>query len=227
MSESGPSSVNSARYTGWRAALCLHSAFCILHLGSTANAQQLIDRVLARTGTTAITATDVRAAIAMGLVDVKPGEDSQSAALQGLIDRQLQLKEVARFSPPEPPASAVNEELAAMKARAGAQLAEVMTATGLDDEKLQLLARETLRIRAYIAQRFGNNAQVTEDEARRYYEEHPAEFTRDGVRMPFEQVEPQARQRASADRLRATLDQWIRDLRLRSDVVIVGASAGK
>ena len=44
------------------------------------------------------------------------------------------------------------------------------------------LARETLRIRAYIAQRFGTSAQVNEDEARKYYEEHPAEFTRDGVR---------------------------------------------
>jgi len=219
--------VNRARYTGSWATLCLQAAFCILHLGKTVHVQQLIDRVLARIGTTAITATDVRAAIALSLVDVKPGEDPVSAALQGLIDRQLQLKEVARFSPPEPPASAVNEELAAMKARAGAQLTDVMTATGLDDEKLQLLARETLRIRAYIAQRFGNNAQVTEDEARRYYEEHPGEFTRDGVRMPFEQVEALARQRASADRLRATLVQWIRDLRMRSDVFIVGASGSK
>ena len=85
------------------------------------------------------------------------------------------------------------------------------------------LARETLRIRAYIAQRFGSNGQVTEDEARKYYEEHPAEFTRDGVRIAFEEAEPVARQRASAERLRSTIDKWVRDLRTRSEVVIVGA----
>jgi hypothetical protein len=208
-------------------ALCLQSALCILHFGAPANAEQLIDRVLARIGTTAVTMTDVRAAIELGLVDVKPGEDPQSAALQRLIDRQLQLKEVARFSPPDPPAAEVAQELDAMKAKAGSRLADIMTSTGLDEEKLQLLARETLRIRAYVMQRFGANAQVTEDEARRYYEEHPAEFTRDGVRMPFEQVEAVARQRASADRLRGTLDQWIRDLRMRSEVVIVGGNASQ
>jgi hypothetical protein len=36
-----------------------------------------------------------------------------------------------------------------------------------------------------------------------------------------------ARQRASADRLRGTLDQWIRDLRMRSEVVIVGGNASQ
>ena len=162
-----------------------------------------------------------------GLVDVKPGEDPQAVGLQRAIDRQLQLNEVARFSPPEPPAAAVAEEVAAMRARVGARFEALAASTGLDDERIRQLARETLRIRAYIAQRFGTNAQATEDEARRYYDEHPAEFMRDGVRMPFEEAEPIARQRASADRLRATIDQWIRDLRMRSEVVIVGANVSK
>ena len=202
-------------------ALCLHVAFCLLQFGTPADAQQLIDRVLARIGTTAVTMTDVRAAIELGLVDVKPGEDPESAALQRLIDRQLQLKEVARFSPADPPAGEVAEELAAMKAKAGSRLTDVMASTGLDDEKLQLLARETLRIRAYVRQRFANNAQVTEDESRKYYDEHPAEFTRAGVRLSFEEAEADARRRASDERFRATLDQWTRDLRMRSEVNII------
>jgi hypothetical protein len=202
-------------------ALCLHAAFCILHSGAPAEAQQLIDRVLARIGTTAVTMTDVRAAIELGIVDVKPGEDPESAALQRLIDRQLQLKEVARFSPPDPPAAEVAKELAAMKANAGSRLTEVMTSTGLDDEKLQLLARETLRIRAYVRQRFANNAQVTEDEARKYFDEHPGEFTHDGMRLSFEEAAADARRRASDERFRATLDQWTRDLRMRAEVNII------
>jgi len=204
-----------------RVGLCLHFAFCLLNYPVSVNAQQLIDRVLARVGTTAVTMTDVRIAIDLGLVDAS-GQDQQSVALERTIDRQLQLNEVARFAPPEPTVAAVQEQMAALKMRAGANLSSLMTSTGLDEAKLEQVARDTLRIRAYIAQRFGTTVQVTEDEARKYYEEHPAEFTRDGARVPFEQAETQARQRASSERLRATLEQWGRDLRMRADVVIVG-----
>ena len=206
-----------------RFALCLHSAFCILNCAGTANAQQLIDRVLARVGPTAVTMTDVRIALELGLAQAS-GDDRQAVALERTIDRQLQLNEVARFSPPEPPAPAVAEEVASMKMRAGPGLNALMTSTGLDEARLQQFARETLRTRAYIAQRFGTTVQVNEDEARKYYEEHPAEFTRDGVRMPFEEAESSARQRASTERLRVTLDKWDRDLRMRAEVVIVGSA---
>ena len=206
-----------------RIGLCLHFAFCLLNYSVTVQAQQLIDRVLARVGTNAVTMTDVRVALELGLVDAS-GESRDAVALERTIVRQLQLNEVARFSPPEPPAAAVAAEVAAMKMRAGPGLSALMTATGLDEDRLQQLGRETLRIRAYIAQRFGASVQVTEDEARKYYEEHPAEFTRDGVRMPFEEAESLARQRASAERLRATIDQWIRDLRMRAEVVIPGSA---
>jgi hypothetical protein len=206
-----------------RIGLCVHLAFCVLNYAVDASAQQLIDRVLARVGTTAVTLTDVRIALELGLVEAS-GENREAVALDRTIDRQLQLNEVARFAPPEPAVAAVQEEMRAMEMRAGANLSALRTSAGLDEARLEQLARETLRIRAYIAQRFGTTVQVTEDEARRYYEEHPAEFTRDGVRMPFEQAEAQARQRASSERLRMTLEQWVRDLRMRSDVVIVGAT---
>jgi hypothetical protein len=201
----------------------VHSVFCILNYGATAPAWQLIDRVLARVGTNAVTMTDVRIARELGLIETKPGEDPAAVALERTIERQLMLDEVARFSPPEPDAAAVTEEVAAIRSRAGSGFDALVIATGLDEARLRQLARETLRIRAYIAQRFGTSGQVTADEARKYYEEHPAEFTRDGVRIAFEEAEPVARQRASAERLRSTIEKWVRDLRSRSEVVIVGA----
>jgi len=204
-----------------RVGLCVHFAFCILNYSVSVDAQQLIDRVLARVGTSPVTLTDVRIAMELGLVDAS-GENRQAVALERTIDRLLQLNEVARFAPPEPAVAAVQEEIATLKMRAGPNLSVLMTSTGLDEARLEQVARDTLRIRAYIAQRFGTTVQVTEDEARKYYEEHPAEFTRDGVRMPFEEAEAQARQRASSARLRTTLEQWVRDLRMRADVVIVG-----
>jgi hypothetical protein len=225
--ESGPR-VNRNALTRRRGhlGLCVFLALDVALVDGTADAQQLIDRVLARVGMKAVTMTDVRAAVALGLVETKPGEDAQKAALERTVERVLVLDEVARFSPPEPAAEAVAQEVAAMKSHAGSGFDELLRTTGLDEARLHQLARETLRIRAYVAQRFGTSVQVTVDEATKYYEEHPDEFTRDGVRMPFEEAEPIARQRAAAERLRATIDQWIRDLRMRAEVVIVGETTG-
>src|SRR6478752_6230367 len=62
------------------------------------SAQQLLDRVLARVGTTPITLTDVRAAMGLGIVDTPPGGDVQQALPQ-MIGRRLVLVEVQRFPP--------------------------------------------------------------------------------------------------------------------------------
>jgi hypothetical protein len=112
-------------------------------------AQQLLDRVVARVGTSAITQTDVDAALAMGVID-RTGDP-----VKQMIDRRLMLAEVVRFPPPEPTETAVNELVATMKAAAGAQLTQVMKRTGVDEKRLVEIARDTLRIQAYVAQRFG------------------------------------------------------------------------
>jgi hypothetical protein len=201
----------------------LASVFCLLYGRGQLDAQQLLDKVLARVGTTAITLTDVRAAIGLGLVEVGSGGDAEAAGLQRVIDRHIVLNEVGRFPPPEPSAAEVAEQVAAMRSHAGPSYDRLAASAGIDETRLQELARQTLRIRAYITQRFGTTAQVTEEEARKYFDDHPEQFSRNGARLSFEQAASAARQRASAERLRATTDQWIRDLRARADVVIVGS----
>jgi hypothetical protein len=182
---------------------------------------QLIDRVLARVGTAAVTLTDVQVLVGLGIVDIRPGEDRETAALLRTIERRLILDEVTRFPPTQPAPDEIARQVDAMKASAGAGLEALMAANGLDEARLEELARDTLRMRAYIGQRFGTTSQVTDEEVRRYYDDHPDEFTRDGVRLPFEEVEATARQRASAERLRGTIDQWIADLRTRAEIVVV------
>jgi len=213
---------NAAPHT-W-GVLCLHVVFCILNYG-VLSAQQLLDRVLARIGNDAITQTDVRALVEFGLIDAK--SPAEPAAVQQAIDRYLILREVARFPPAEPPADAVAMQLAAMKARVGDRLEQVMRETGLNEDRLAGLARDTLRIRDYLQQRFGLSAPVGEDEARRYFEEHRAEFTRDGTPLTFEEAEAEARRRAAESRVQGAIAQWLQDLRGRSDVTIVmSAPAG-
>ena len=195
----------------------LHFAFCILNY---AVAQQLLDRLLARVGTTAITYTDVEAAVGLGLVEATSSDDS--AALSQVIDRQLMLTEVARFPPPEPSAAAVEQQLAMMKMHTGDKLPALMRATGLDETRLRDLARDTLRIQAYVTQRFGTSRLVADDEVRRYYDEHQTQFTRNGKAISFEDAAPEARRLAVAARLRDAIMQWVHDLRMRAEVVEVG-----
>jgi len=187
---------------------------------SPASAQQLLDRVLARIDGAPLTLTDVQAAIGLGVVQVPPGADAMAAGTQLMIDRQLELTEVQRFPPPEPDATPVAREAARLKMNAGARLAALMQSTGLTEQRISDIARDNLRIAAYLDQRFGTVVQVSDEDVATYYRTHEAEFTRGGDTIPFEEAEPTARQRVSNERRRATVEQWIRDLRSRADVAI-------
>lgn len=184
--------------------------------------QALLDRVLARVETDVITLTDLRVVVGLGLVEGSSGDD-ETDALERVIDRQLVLLEVARFPPPEPTDAAVADEVAVMRARAGPALGTLLSATGRDDDELAVLARQTLRARAYVAQRFGTAAQVRDEEVRRYYDEHVDEFVRGGARIPFDEVQDEARARAAAERLGVTIADWVADLRQRAEIVRVGS----
>jgi len=208
------SAVRGGTARGW------HLVAAVLMLVSMgADAQQLLDRIVARVGATAITQTDVEAALALGIVESRPGEERLAAGIRQLIDRQLLLAEVARFPPMEPPAADVDAVVARMRTRAGADFAAVVKRTGLDEQRIRDLARDSLRIQAYLDQRFGAAPQASVQEARAYYEAHPQEFTRNGALVPFEEVETAARESASADRRVRTVTQWLADLRTRGDVV--------
>jgi hypothetical protein len=189
---------------------------------SVVQASQLLDRVVARVGATAITQSDVDAALGLGIVDVPGGQDRQAGAQQ-LIDRQLLLTEVSRFPPAEPADAAIAELAARMIARAGAGFDALSKRTGIDEKRVRELARDTLRIQAYIDQRFGVAAPVGVQEARDYYEAHRQEFAKGGAVPPFEQVEAAARQAAAADRRRRAVNQWVADLRTRGEVVEVNS----
>jgi hypothetical protein len=195
----------------------LRFAFCVLHCTVGATAQTVLDRVVARVENHVITLTDVRAAAGLGII-AGPTDEMMQPALDQLIDRQLVLIEVQRFPPPEPPAPAVEAEVATIRTRVGPRLQQVMASSGVDDLRLREIARENLRIRGYLDQRFGTTVQVSDDEVDKYYRAHPDEFLRDGLLIPFAEAEPLARERAAAERRQATVAQWITGLRSRADV---------
>jgi len=182
--------------------------------------QQLLDRVVARVNGKFITLTDVRAAVALGVVEV-PEDAGEIDAIEPLVGRQLVLTEVERFAPPEPTAAAVARETATLIMRLGSRLDAVMESTGIDEARIRDIARENLRIQAYLDQRFGTTVQLTEEEVAQYYRIHPDEFTRDGTLMPFTQAERLARERAGRERHASIVAQWMRDVRARGEVAVM------
>jgi hypothetical protein len=142
-------------------------AIAIFDVG-VVGAQQLLDRVLARVDAAVITLSDARAAIGLGIVESAAAPEPDAAAIQQLIDRQVLLAEVGRFPSPEPPADAVDALVATMKARAGSGLDALMRTTGIDDRRVQEMARDTLRIEAYVRQRFGANTTLQQPDVRQW-----------------------------------------------------------
>jgi hypothetical protein len=189
-----------------------------LSLVAVVDAQILLDRVVARVNGQIITLSDLEIALATGIV-VAPAADVALATEQ-LIQRQLLLVEVERFPPPEPDPVAVDAELARIRTQTAARTAGAAGQIQIDEQQMRQGARNTLKIRAYLDQRFGINVQVSDEEARAYYASHPAAFSRDGAVQPFEQVEATVRQLASVARREATIDQWMTELRQRADVVV-------
>ena len=190
--------------------------FGIWVLGFDNASAQLLDRVVARVDGYAVTLSDVRAAIGLGIVEAA----TEETGVDGAIERQLVLTEVARFAPPEPAPDAVEREAMRLRSHAGARLPGLTAATGLDDARIREIARDNLRVEAYLNQRFGTTVQLTQEDVLQYYRIHPDEFTKDGRLMPFAEAEPEARQRAAGERRAAMVGQWHRDLRGRAEIVL-------
>lgn len=125
----------------------------------SSSAQQVLDSVVARVGSSSITRTDVDAAVTFGIV-------TRADAVRQLIDRRLMLAEVRRFPPPEPGATEIKLLMETMRAAAGADTAAAMKRTGLNDDRLAELARDTLRIQSYVQQRFGSGPRADEQRSR-------------------------------------------------------------
>ncbi|MBE3088251.1 MAG: hypothetical protein IMZ71_03960, partial [Chloroflexi bacterium] len=188
-----------------------------------ASSAQIIDRVLATVGGQAITLSDARAAIALGLVRSESGPDPIGPALSDLVVRALILTDVNRYAAPPPEPEAVERRLSEVRARfpSDAAYREALEANAMTEARLRDVVRDDLRIDAYLDQRFSAPAQPTDDEVARYYETHQAEFVREGRLPALDDVRDLARERTVAGRRRTLIEDWVDRLRLRTDVTVV------
>ena len=94
---------------------------------------QIIDRVLAVVGRSQLRFRTSPRRYGLDLFRAPGGRDRVRAALNALIERQLQLIEVNRYLPPEPPAAEIDARLAPIQARFASQAAfeKAMKETGV------------------------------------------------------------------------------------------------
>ena len=116
-------------------------------------APELVDRTLAIVAGRTVTLSDARIALALRLVE---GKEVDVAVVQRLVDRELMLREVDRYDPPEPSAEHIAERLAAARAAAGGEdgLTRVLRDGGFAERRLRAWIRDDLRVEAYLQQRF-------------------------------------------------------------------------
>jgi ABC-type amino acid transport substrate-binding protein len=138
----------TARRSGLALALVLLASACL--------AAETIDRVLAVVAGQLIMLSDVAAVRDLGIIMPAAGADPVGSVLGKMIDRELMLAEVDRYAPPEPEASEIDREVAAVRARFPSEKAysDVLARSGFDPAHVREIVRQNLRLRAYFDQRF-------------------------------------------------------------------------
>jgi hypothetical protein len=221
MSTDGPP-VPSSR--GRASAFCAIAMTVVLAPASTLSSQEVIDRMLAVVAGDLIMMSDVTAALELGLVPVTAGSDTTRLVLSQLIDRSLMLAEVERYAPPEPGADRVDLEVERTRGRFSTLDAyrAALQRYGIDEARLRATLRATLRLRAYLEQRFAALAPSDAD-LTAYYAIHADRFARDGLAVSLADVRHDVVQALTIDRRQAMVDGWIADLRRRATVVDLSA----
>lgn len=178
---------------------------------------ELLDRTLALVGGQAITLSDVRAAMALRLVDDPNAGIAEITSR--LVDRELILREVQRYAPPPPEASAIEARLNEIRAHAPGPLEDTLSRFGFTDTRLRAWVRDDLRTRTYLEQRFASASVPSDADVAAAYTRQRAEFDSKG--LTFDQAAPIVRARLVEARRSELVVDWLADLRRRTDVVIL------
>ena len=185
----------------------------LLSVLAAAVGAQVVDRVLVVVDGRLVTLSDVRASTTLGLVDASGTEQ----ATDRWVERLLVLQEVDRFAPPEPPAAAVDAQMAELRARRPLT-PEALARLGVDEDWVRRWVRDDLRIQSYTEQRFSGSLEPGGEEIENYFRQHPAEFVRDGQPLPDAEAQALARERLMGSRRRALLADWLDGLKRRASI---------
>ena len=181
------------------------------------------DRLVAVVSGQPIMASDLRAVLALDLVDGAAALDD-AALIDRLAVRELMRAEVERFSTVTDLDRSV--PVASDAASRAARVGEAgLASLGLSPGRLAVWLEDDVRIQQYMRQRFEAAAQPSDDEALTWFQIHERDYLRDGRPRPFADVRDEVRARLVAERRQSLVDDWIAGLRRRAIVVLAPPSS--
>jgi hypothetical protein len=185
---------------------------------SVVSAQQVkLEAILKRVNDDFVTLIDVRQARLLKLVEPVTGSDEDVA--MRLVERKLELAEVSRAAPKEVAAAALQVRRREWEATlGGANVTELLRRAGMSEAALETWLGDDLRIRAYAEQVFGALAVPTRAQMLAYYQEHIADYQKDGVTQDFDVVAPLVRRTIQDARRAELVKAWAESLVRRADV---------
>jgi hypothetical protein len=194
--------------------------------GVPARAAALLDRIVATVDDDPILASELEPPIALGLIAPQDGESPEALrrrVLDDLIDERLRYHEVSRFGGSSLPVEAIDEQVAAIRARFAdpEELATRLAAAGMNEEGLRQLVARQILVLTYVEERLGPRVFVTLDEIRSYYQSSfEPQLVAAGQPVPaLDEVREQIRQLLKAERLNQEVERWTEELRRAADVV--------
>ena len=201
--------------------------FVLMSVSLIANAQQVVDQVLTSVNDDIITRTDLLWSIAIDPKAPSPvgpvGADLLRQKLDVMIDERLIAQEAARI----PSTDIAQEEVDKMRTaiiasfKSEAEFRQRAGSVGLTPQKIDELLRQRILIDRFVDFRFRSFVLATEQEIKRYYDEHLAADVRKAgaVPPPLDQVRDKINDLLKQEKINTEIDKWLSAARQRAEVV--------
>lgn len=195
----------------------------------SAKPELLIDRSVAVVGERVITAREVTRQLRLqAFYEREPVDNSPAArktALDQLIERRLIQNEMrlASFSSDKSRAAAEMEALRKSDFGGGMNFKRALVHYDLREKDVEQFVAEIVDVMRFIDFRFRTGMQITQEDVQRYYKRsYLADMKRiNEAPEPFEKIRSSLEERIAQQRVDSQLDQWLRELRASTRVVML------
>ncbi len=188
----------------------------LFSLPSVAQAE-LLDRVVASVNNEVITLSELEQAVNFNVaLGGNNGDKLRAETLEGLINRQLLVQEAYRLKFVEVSDQEIQAEIEKLKSRVGPgkPFAEFLARLGMTEEQLGRMLGERLLVEKFIEKKIGLYVRISRDEARDYYNSHPAEFKD----RSFQEVQKTITAMLTGQKLQQQVAQYLAELRSKADI---------
>ena len=178
---------------------------------------ELVDRIVASVNNEVITSSELERAVGFNLALGGKNEDKlRTETLEGLINRHLLIQEAYRLKFVEVSNQDINAEIEKLKMRLGSDnaFADFLARLDITREQLGRMLGERLLVEKFIEKKIGLYVHVSRDEARDYFNNHPAVFKD----KRFEEVQKMITAMLTGQKLEQQATQYLAELRSKADI---------